>query len=107
METEGGAWCPVGVTEKGSRHFLEIDLTSVHVITYAGTQGRFGNGNGKEYTENYRLEYWRPGLPDFVVFTNSTNGNQVSDFKHVNYFSNTTGIVNIIFKLLNLKNLKK
>ena len=25
-------------------------------------QGRFGNGEGKEFTEQYRLEYWRDGF---------------------------------------------
>jgi discoidin domain receptor family protein 2 len=41
---------------------LQIDLLSNHVITSIKTQGRFGRGQGQEYTEAYLIEYWRPGF---------------------------------------------
>nr|XP_053632023.1 discoidin domain-containing receptor 2-like [Cherax quadricarinatus] len=75
VETKGGAWCPKGQLNAHSREYLEVDLGRVHVITATGTQGRFYNGKGLEYTEAYGLEYWRPGLPDFRVYTNGY-GNQ-------------------------------
>ena len=39
-----------------------------HCITGIMTQGRFGNGRGVEYTEAYKLNYWRPGMTDFVEY---------------------------------------
>ncbi|CAG5082475.1 Similar to DDR2: Discoidin domain-containing receptor 2 (Homo sapiens), partial [Cotesia congregata] len=41
------------------REYLEIDLTTNHLITWTETQGRFGNGQGQEYAEAFFLEYWR------------------------------------------------
>ena len=32
------------------------------------SQGRFGNGRGQEYAEHYRIQYWRPGLTDFIDY---------------------------------------
>lgn len=42
--------------------FLEVNLGTVHAITSTQTQGRFGNGQGQEYAEEFLLDYWRPGL---------------------------------------------
>ncbi|XP_071513035.1 discoidin domain-containing receptor 2-like isoform X2 [Panulirus ornatus] len=75
VEKKGGAWCPKGQLNARSREYLEVDLGRLHVVTATGTQGRFGNGNGREYTEAYMLEYWRPGLPDFRIYTTGY-GNQ-------------------------------
>ncbi|XP_064094014.1 discoidin domain-containing receptor 2-like [Macrobrachium nipponense] len=74
-DREGGAWCPKGQLNETSREYLEVDLGGVHVVTETGTQGRFGNGKGLEYTESYRIEYWRPGLSDFMRYTDGY-GNQ-------------------------------
>jgi len=49
---------------------LEIDLHTVHTITATGTQGRFGNGQGVEFSEAYMLEYWRPKLGKWVRYRN-------------------------------------
>ena len=32
-----------------------------HVITEVLTQGRFANGEGQEYAQAYRIQYWRQG----------------------------------------------
>lgn len=40
------------------------------MITGAGTQGRFGNGQGVEYAEAYMLEYWRPRLSKWIRYRN-------------------------------------
>ncbi|XP_035210411.1 discoidin domain-containing receptor A-like, partial [Stegodyphus dumicola] len=61
-DIQGGAWCPKPQISKEVSEHLEINLNSVHVITEVATQGRFGNGVGLEYAEEYMLEYWRPGL---------------------------------------------
>lgn len=38
------------------------------MITATGTQGRFGNGQGVEFSEAYLLEYWRPKLGKWVRY---------------------------------------
>jgi discoidin domain receptor family protein 2 len=40
------------------------------MITATATQGRFGNGQGVEYSEAYMLEYWRPKLGKWVRYRN-------------------------------------
>lgn len=75
VEKEGGAWCPRSQVAANSREYLEVDLGRVHVVTASGTQGRFDNGKGLEYTQAYMLEYWRPGLVSYRVYT-SGHGNQ-------------------------------
>ncbi|XP_072930702.1 discoidin domain-containing receptor 2 isoform X1 [Epargyreus clarus] len=71
QEIKGGAWCPKPQITTESTEWLEINLHSVHVITGAGTQGRFGNGQGQEYAEAYVLEYWRPKLGKWVRYRTS------------------------------------
>ena len=50
-EIAGGAWCPREPITPDSDEWLQIDLGRVKVITMVETQGRFGNGHGKEYAE--------------------------------------------------------
>ncbi|XP_057334847.1 discoidin domain-containing receptor 2-like isoform X2 [Microplitis mediator] len=59
QEKNGGAWCPKAQISNDIREYLEIDLTTDHLITWTETQGRFGNGQGQEYAEAFFLEYWR------------------------------------------------
>ena len=69
-DANGGAWCssiPVS-RELGSKEWIEVDLGSMHVITSVLTQGRFGNGRGVEFTEAYKLHYWRPSMTDYVEY---------------------------------------
>ncbi|CAH2034880.1 unnamed protein product, partial [Iphiclides podalirius] len=68
QEIRGGAWCPKSQITTESTEWLEVNLHTVHVITGAGTQGRFGNGQGQEYAEAYVLEYWRPKLGKWVRY---------------------------------------
>lgn len=70
QESHGGAWCPKQQITAEPREWLEIDLHTVHTITATGTQGRFGNGQGVEYSEAYMLEYWRPKLGKWVRYRN-------------------------------------
>ncbi|GJQ79555.1 hypothetical protein Trydic_g16401 [Trypoxylus dichotomus] len=75
-ELNGGAWCPGNPATPEATEYLEIDLRTVHVITAAGTQGRFGNGQGVEYAEFYMLDYWRPRLSKWMRYRNR-NGKDV------------------------------
>lgn len=43
------------------RRRLQINLEKTHVITAIETQGRFGNGTGREYATEYMVDYLRPG----------------------------------------------
>lgn len=65
MERAGGGWCPKQQIEKDVREYLQVTLDEVFVVTGVQTQGRFDHGRGQEYTEEYSLEYWRPGLADW------------------------------------------
>lgn len=75
-ELHGGAWCPLTPATPDLKEWIEIDLQDVFVITATGTQGRFGNGQGVEFTESYILEYWRPSLNKWMRYHNRT-GNEV------------------------------
>lgn len=59
-----------------AKEYLEIDLRQLHVITGSRTQGRFGNGQGQEYAEDYKIDYWRPGFTKWVRWKNR-NGKEV------------------------------
>ncbi|XP_030766218.1 epithelial discoidin domain-containing receptor 1-like [Sitophilus oryzae] len=63
---QGGAWCPRHMVSRDAREYLEVDLGSLHVVTGVKTQGRYGNGQGQEYAEQYMVEYWRRGLGKWV-----------------------------------------
>lgn len=42
--------------------FLQIDLRRLTFLTLMGTQGRYARGLGKEFAQQYRLNYSRDGL---------------------------------------------
>ncbi|XP_046678301.1 LOW QUALITY PROTEIN: discoidin domain-containing receptor 2-like [Homalodisca vitripennis] len=71
QELNGGAWCPKAQISSEIREFLEVDLLKNHLVTWTETQGRFGNGQGQEYTEAYLVEYWRDSLSEWVVYKNA------------------------------------
>ncbi|XP_012946215.1 discoidin domain-containing receptor A, partial [Aplysia californica] len=56
QEIEGGAWCPRRQIKENVYEYLQIDLSRLSVITKVETQGRFGNGQGKEFVTEYLLE---------------------------------------------------
>ncbi len=74
----GGAWCPKTPVGPGVREWLQVDLGQEYLLTRAGTQGRYGQGRGQEYAEQFLLEYWRPGFGDeeeeenWAVYRNHT-----------------------------------
>ena len=58
---------------KDGSEWIEISLDKIHVITGTETMGRFGNGQGAEFAENYMLEYFRPRLNKWVRYRNIEN----------------------------------
>jgi discoidin domain receptor family protein 2 len=72
-DSSGGAWCPAKPVSRDSENteYLEVDLGSMHVISKTLTQGRFGNGRGQEYAEAYKIQYWRPGMVNFIDYRDS------------------------------------
>ncbi|XP_068151340.1 uncharacterized protein smal [Drosophila tropicalis] len=75
-DNNGGAWCPKHMVSNALKEYLQIDLLQTHVITAIRTQGRFGKGQGQEYTEFYVLEYWRPGFDKWQRWKN-TQGKEI------------------------------
>ncbi|XP_036678481.3 uncharacterized protein smal isoform X1 [Drosophila suzukii] len=69
-DNNGGAWCPKHMVSNALKEYLQVDLLQTHVITAIRTQGRFGKGQGQEYTEAYVLEYWRPGFDKWQRWKN-------------------------------------
>ncbi|BFF93401.1 discoidin domain-containing receptor 2 [Drosophila madeirensis] len=66
VDNNGGAWCPKHMVSRGLQEYLQIDLLQVHLVSAIRTQGRFGKGQGQEYTEAYVVEYWRPGFEKWI-----------------------------------------
>ncbi|XP_014243467.1 discoidin domain-containing receptor 2-like isoform X3 [Cimex lectularius] len=77
-DKNGGAWCPRAMVSKDSMEFLQIDLGKLRVITGTRTQGRFGNGQGQEYTEEFYLDYWRPGFTKWHRWKNRTGSQKLT-----------------------------
>ncbi|XP_038143047.1 discoidin domain-containing receptor 2 isoform X3 [Cyprinodon tularosa] len=63
LNCEGGdgAWCPKEQRESTASEFLQIDLRRLTFLTLVGTQGRWGKGQGREFSQEYRLNYSRDG----------------------------------------------
>ncbi|KAH9527644.1 DNA damage responsive protein, variant 2 [Dermatophagoides farinae] len=60
-EISGGAWCPskqLSASYSG-QEWIQVDLEELYTITAIATQGRFGNGMGVEFAEEYWIEYSR------------------------------------------------
>ncbi|CAG0883387.1 unnamed protein product [Cyprideis torosa] len=69
QEIKGGAWCPKHSIGPGTYEWLEVLFEApLRVIRAVETQGRFGNGEGIEYSEEYRLQYWRPGFQEWRTY---------------------------------------
>ncbi|XP_055335639.1 discoidin domain-containing receptor 2-like [Paramacrobiotus metropolitanus] len=69
-EDGGGAWCPRQQVKKDVYEFLEVDLLQLHVVSSVETQGRFGNGQGQEFAEQFMLEYQREPDSEWITFRN-------------------------------------
>lgn len=79
VDKNGGAWCPKHIVARGLKEYLQINLLQVHAITAVRSQGRFGRGQGQEYTEAYVIEYWRPGFANWTRWRN-TQTKEVTSF---------------------------
>ncbi|KAI3379048.1 hypothetical protein SNEBB_005197, partial [Seison nebaliae] len=118
--TGEGAWCPARqLTSFKNRHrekwmisrsdfeeyvrvnayeWIEVDLLKVTIVTGIATQGRFGNGNGNEWTDNYIIQYSleENKLSELYTYSNSTtdslkyftifHGNSETDEIRRNFF---------------------
>lgn len=58
------------MVSRDAKEYLEINLDELYVITGTKTQGRYGNGQGQEYAEEYMIEYWRTGFAQWVRWKN-------------------------------------
>ncbi|KAI5700800.1 hypothetical protein M8J75_002990 [Diaphorina citri] len=87
----GGAWCPKNQITTEPREWIEINLHFVHVITATGVQGRFGNGQGAEFTEAYLIDYWRPKLGKWVRYKDA-KGNEVMTGNTNTYLESKTSL---------------
>lgn len=67
------------MVSRGLTEYLQVDLLQVHLVSAIRTQGRFGKGQGQEYTEAYVLEYWRPGFEKWLRWK-SSQGKEVSQW---------------------------
>lgn len=73
VDNNGGAWCPKHIVSRGLKEYIQIDLLQMHAITAIRSQGRFGRGQGQEYTEAYVVEYWRTGFTKWERWKNTQN----------------------------------
>ncbi|CAG0923460.1 unnamed protein product, partial [Notodromas monacha] len=90
-EIDGGAWCPNTLVSTGMEEWLEIRLKAMHVITGVESQGRFGNGQGLEYSEKYRLQYWRPGFNQWRAYK-ARNGTEILEGNRNTYVANKNAL---------------
>ena len=79
-EHNGGAWCPKDVIKDGVKEYLEIDFSAEYRVTQTETQGRFGNGRGLEFAEQFQLEYYRDTLGRWVLYKDHFGRNVSSLF---------------------------
>jgi hypothetical protein len=66
------------MVSRNLNEYLQIDLLSLHAITSIKTQGRFGKGQGQEFTEAYVVEFWRPSFGNKWKRWKNTQGKEVS-----------------------------
>ncbi len=59
------------------KEYIQINFTNVSVISGIATQGRYGNGRGQEYAEQFKLEYWQSELKIWHIYR-QRDGNDVS-----------------------------
>ena len=68
IEVGSGAWCPRPMIFDQGVEYLEINLVHIHIITKVEVQGRYFNSEGREYAENYKLQYWRPSITNWITY---------------------------------------
>lgn len=77
-DVSGGAWCPQPQLDNdvSGTEWIAVNLTTRFTITGIATQGRFGNGMGVEYVEEYWIEYSRDGGRSWTKWKNR-KGNHI------------------------------
>ncbi|CAL4104736.1 unnamed protein product [Meganyctiphanes norvegica] len=89
VEMGGGAWCPRAMVYREGKEFLEVNLDTNHVLTKVEVQGRFGNGQGREFAEQFKLQYWRPGLKHWSTYKDG-HGNEILEGNSNTYLAVTS-----------------
>ncbi|KAG7165703.1 Discoidin domain-containing receptor 2-like 2 [Homarus americanus] len=89
VEAGGGAWCPREMVYRGGTEFLEVNLGALHVLTKVEVQGRFGNGQGREFARHYKLQLWRPGLDHWVTYSDG-RGQELLEGNSNTYLAQTS-----------------
>ncbi|CAG0891488.1 unnamed protein product, partial [Cyprideis torosa] len=93
-EILGGAWCPKLVIGEGVEEWIQVSFSQgdIRTITAVETQGRFGNGQGREFSPGYQIRYWRPGFKEWREYRDQHGkkifpGNQNTYLSRVNFLS--------------------
>lgn len=81
VEAGGGAWCPREMVYREGLQYLEVNLGAPHVVTKVEVQGRFGNGQGREFATQYKLQIWRPNMAHWATY-NDGRGKEVGRVRH-------------------------
>ena len=81
VEAGGGAWCPREMVYREGLQYLEVNLGALHVVTKVEVQGRFGNGQGREFATQYKLQIWRPNMGHWATY-NDGRGHEVGRVHH-------------------------
>ncbi|CAG2170471.1 unnamed protein product, partial [Oppiella nova] len=78
LDKSGGAWCPHAQlsADTSGHEWIEVSLGDRHVVTGVATQGRYGNGYGVEFVEEYWIEYSRDNGTTWIRWK-STEGNHL------------------------------
>ncbi|KAK7080623.1 DNA damage responsive protein [Halocaridina rubra] len=71
------------------KEYLEINLGGLHIVTKVEVQGRFGNGQGREFARHYKLQLWRPGLEHWVTYTDG-RGEELLEGNSNTYLAQTS-----------------
>ncbi|CAG0922988.1 unnamed protein product [Notodromas monacha] len=82
-DIRGGAWCPKRPISPEVEEWLQVEFPEPVLVTAVETQGRFGNGMGKEFAQQYTLSYWRPALNEWRHFKDAL-GHQSPTLTHGN-----------------------
>ena len=90
----GGAWCPRSVIQAGVTEWLEVNLRAEYWLTASETQGRFGGGQGQEYTQHYQLQYWRDSLGRQNVIKGQ--GQEYTQHYQLRYWRDSLGRQNVV-----------
>lgn len=81
VEAGGGAWCPREMVYHEGLQYLEVNLGALHVVTKVEVQGRFGNGQGREFTTQFKLQIWRPNMAHWATYKDG-RGKEVGCVHH-------------------------